>query len=121
MSETRLIWVEPGALPLSRITGDDKAGHRTTWWPLLHGGIVVRWLKGEDEDAVLHALNKIPDGTLKPSGEVTVPRGGLTLLGPENAKGRLRVPLEEGRYAVESGEYKPDARTHLVLYRLRRA
>jgi len=79
--------------------------------------MVVRWVRGKDEDAVLRALNAIPEGALRPTGkELEVPTGGLLLSGCEES---LKIQIEPGAYFVDAGTLSPDEGTELRILRLR--
>lgn len=102
----------------------------TAWWAKSPTeGIVVCWMNGEDEAAVIQYLARIEEQIWAPSGitfvvgehplyvfDAILPGGEAT----EYLAEYLLVRLDEGRYAVDTGIVRPDAQTELMLHRFRR-
>lgn len=100
------------------------------WWAISPAeGILVCWMVGEDEAAVMQHLARLEEQTWAPSGIVfAVGKHPLYVFDAILPGGEaidylaeyLLVGLDEGRYDVDTGLARPDTQTELLLHRFRR-
>ena len=114
-----LIDVGPGK---ALVLGDEPL--MTTWLPLKDGGLLVRWVCADGEEALLAAAHRIPGDAYQDSGfSFTVGVAPLVLLaacesGEDKIYPRIEFELPPGRYGILTSQYEADASTSLICHRL---
>ncbi|WP_373926529.1 Imm21 family immunity protein [Paludisphaera borealis] len=112
------------------ILGDEPM--MTAFVPQPAGGLLVRWMYGEDDGAVSRAVCAIPVEVWKTTphqlpvgwGEILVfdsayPGDALPVSIEGGTTPWLRIALPQGNYHIDTAVYCPDESTSLVLHRLR--
>lgn len=96
----------------------------TAWWSLarLGEGLLVRWVYAENETAVIHALEDLPDATwLRTDVEFQVSNGMLILFDAacsgSDIGERLEIEIPKGCYVTETSHYQPDEQTSVIIHR----
>jgi len=102
----------------------------TSWWPFAEGrgGLLVRWLYADGDDAVINAVRLFPEERWRETDiSIDLSRGPLILFdsvcpgSDVDCLGtgcKIRLDLKPGRYGIGTAIYQPDADTSLVLHRL---
>jgi hypothetical protein len=114
-----LIDVGPGK---ALVLGDEPL--MTTWLPLKDGGVLVRWVCADDEEALLAAAHHIPNEDYQDSGlSFTVGDSPLVLLAAcesseDTIYPRIEFEIPPGRYRILTSQYDADASTSLICHRL---
>ena len=101
-----------------------------TWWPFAggRGGLLVRWVYADYDDAVINAVRLFPEELWRQTGiSIHLLRGPLILFdsvcpGSDiDCLGTgcvIQLDLSPGRYDISTAIYEPDADTSLVLHKL---
>src|SRR6185295_2304307 len=98
----------------------------TTWLPLADGGLLVRWVCADSEEALITAAQVIPDNAYVDSGlSLHVGDSPLVLLAAcecfdDQIYPRLEFRLLPGEYSIGTIEYDADENTSLICHRLKR-
>jgi hypothetical protein len=82
----------------------------------------VRWVYAENEAAVTHALENLPNAAWQRTEvEFQVSNGRLILFDAacsgSNIDERLEIEIPKGCYVAETMHYQPDEQTSLILHR----
>lgn len=130
-NDQHLTWARQHPEPMASIemTRDQDAlvlegGFDTAWWhtPQNGGGILVRMLWANDEDAVVKALQKVPRSAWIEDGLRFEAGNGALVLFDGSLDETTHQPLEifTGRcpFVVSTANIEPDSQTCLVAHRL---
>lgn len=105
------------------VLGDEPMS--TAWHPTGRAdGLLIRWVYGEDINAVPTYVRDLDDAIWTSSGIMLTLRNQPYHLfdsawpGPE-ASAWLEITLNEGRYEIDTGTAHPANRTELILHRFR--
>lgn len=107
------------------VLGDDPMS--TAWWQhSASEGILIRWVYGDGEADLMQLLMPIDDRIWTSSDLIfVVGKHPLflfdsALCGEEATDERLTITLADGPYTIDTAIVRPNARTEMVLHRLRR-
>jgi hypothetical protein len=102
---------------------------RTSWvaHETLNGGMLIRWIFGESEAEFLSWIDEIPESIFQRNGTFSVKKQRLILfdsaVAGRNVKKRseeyISIELIPGVYEIKTAIYQPDARTFMVVHRLK--
>jgi hypothetical protein len=104
------------------VLGDEPL--MTTWLPLTDGGLLVRWVYADSEDALLVAAHSLPNDAYEDSGlSFLVGASPLVLLAAcesseDKIYPRIEFEIPPGRYRILTSQYEADAGTSLICHRL---
>jgi len=97
-----------------------------TCWSALsaESGMLVRWVHADSEASVTNALRNVPASIWEVTRLRIRTESGKFLLFDSVLSGKevedsLLIAVRPGIYAIDSAEYRPDAKTCLILHRLR--
>lgn len=105
------------------VLGDESMS--TAWLPFTdeRGGLIVRWMYADNDEAVRIALSHLEEAHWTDSDFLYCVHSRDLVMFDSSCSGDdvdafLKINLEPSCYLVSTSNFKPDARTHLVLHRL---
>jgi len=106
------------------VLGDEP--NPATWVPAHGGGLIVRWVAGDDERHLLKRAATAPADVFGPPvANLRVNEPRLLLFdaaepGSDIRGDSLAVTLDSGSYVVASARYRPDPQTQMIIHRFSR-
>jgi hypothetical protein len=96
-----------------------------TWLPLVDGGLLVRWVYGENDEGSLAAVDRIPKDAFEDSGlSFSVGESPLVLFAACESSGdqiypRIEFQIAPGCYQILTSHYEEIGRISLICHRLK--